>query len=66
MHFFRSTTSQRQLVVSTKVVFAIELTGTRTYNLVLPTALSCFAGAVELEDAATLFSVDGIGFGQEK
>lgn len=28
----------------TPVVFAIELTGTRTYNLVLPTALSCFAG----------------------
>lgn len=28
----------------TPVVFAIELTGTRTYNLVLPTAVSCFAG----------------------
>lgn len=28
----------------TPVVFAIELTGTRTYHLVLPAALSCFTG----------------------
>lgn len=28
----------------TPVVFAIELTGTRTYNLVLPVAVSCFTG----------------------